>query len=123
MAGVTSEVGGVVDSYIQVWNERDPARRRALIERTFAEDAGYVDAHRAGDGQQGIGAMIATAQDQFPGHRIELSSGPDAHHERVRFSWQLLGPDGGAVGGGTDFATVAADGRLASVTGFSDPAA
>jgi hypothetical protein len=115
------EIATTVDRYIATWNERDPGRRRELVSETFAEDARYVDAHRSGDGHDQIDAMIAAAQDQFPGHRIELIFGPDAHNDRVRFAWQLLGPDG-PVGGGTDFATVAPDGRLASVTGFSDPA-
>jgi hypothetical protein len=115
------DIATTVDRYIAAWNEREPGRRRELVSETFAEDAGYVDAHRSGDGHDQIDRMIATAQDQFPGHRIELIFGPDAHNDRVRFAWQLLGPDG-PVGGGTDFATVAPDGRLASVTGFSDPA-
>jgi hypothetical protein len=116
-----SDIATLVDRYIGAWNEREPERRRELVSDTFAEDASYVDAHRSGDGPEGIDAMIAAAQDQFPGHRIELIFGPDAHNDRVRFAWQLLGPDG-AEGGGTDFATVAPDGRLVSVTGFSDPA-
>jgi hypothetical protein len=116
-----SDIATVVDRYVAAWNEREPDRRRELVADTFAEDARYVDPHRSGDGLDGIDAMIEAAQGQFPGHRIELTFGPDAHNDRVRFAWQLLGPDG-AVGGGTDFATVAPDGRLASVTGFSDPA-
>jgi SnoaL-like domain len=116
-----SDIATIVDRYIAAWNEREPGRRRELVSDTFADEASYVDAHRSGDGLAGIDAMIATAQAQFPGHRIELSFGPDAHNDRVRFAWQLLGPDG-AVGGGTDFATVAPDGRFGSVTGFSDPA-
>jgi hypothetical protein len=116
-----SDIATLVDRYIAAWNEREPDRRRELVSGTFAEGASYVDAHRSGDGREGIDAMIAAAQDQFPDHRIELIFGPDAHNDRVRFAWQLLGPDG-PVGGGTDFATVAPDGRLASVTGFSDPA-
>jgi hypothetical protein len=116
-----SDIATTVDRYIAAWNEREPGRRRELVSETFAEDAGYVDAHRSGHGLEEIDAMIETAQDQFPGHRIELIFGPDAHNDRVRFAWQLLGPDG-PVGGGTDFATVAPDGRLRSVTGFSDPA-
>lgn len=63
--------------------------------------------------------MIAGAQQQFPGCHFELSAGPDAHHDRVRFAWRLLGPDGGSqVAAGMDFATLAADGRPQTVTGF-----
>jgi hypothetical protein len=65
--------------------------------------------------------MIGTAQDHFPGHHIELVAEPDAHHDRVRFSWQLY-PDGdGPILTGYDFATVAEDGRLRDVTGFAEP--
>ena len=63
--------------------------------------------------------MIAAAQEQFPGHRFELVDGPDAHHDRVRFTWQLVAEAGGApVAVGLDFGTLAPDGRLHSVTGF-----
>ena len=47
----------------------------------------------------------------------ELSFGPDAHNDVVRFAWTLRG-DAGPVGAGVDFATVAPDGRLRNVTGF-----
>ena len=116
-----TDVTTVVNGYIDTWNERDPERRRALVEKVFAADASYLDPHRSGDGPDGIDAMIAAAQEQFPGHRIELTFGPDAHNDRVRFAWELRGPNG-TVGGGTDFATVSADGRLHSVTGFSEAA-
>ena len=108
-----TDVKKVVDDYIATWNETDPERRRELVAQAFADDAIYIDAHRYGQGTDGIADMIGTAQEQFPGHRIELSYGPDAHNDRVRFSWTLHGPDGGdAVAGGADFATLAGDGRL-----------
>jgi hypothetical protein len=66
--------------------------------------------------------MIAAAQQQFPGHRFELTMGPDAHNDRVRFAWSMV-PDAGGVpvAAGVDFAIVADDGRLRSVTGFLEP--
>jgi hypothetical protein len=71
-----------------------------------------------GEGIDGIDAMIAAAQQQFPGHRFTLASGPDAHHDRVRFAWSLSANGGAPVAVGVDFATVAPDGRLRAVTGF-----
>ena len=66
--------------------------------------------------------MIGGAQQQFPGHRFELSAGPDAHHDRVRFAWTLVRRrERRAVAAGVDFATVADDGRLRAVTGFLEP--
>jgi hypothetical protein len=117
-----TDITNVIHNYIAAWNESDPARRRAIVGDTFADDATYLDPLMSGEGQDGIDAMIAAAQQQYPGHRFELAMGPDAHNDRVRFAWTLVGADG-PVGGGVDFATVADDGRLRAVTGFLEPAA
>ena len=117
-----ADIQKVVDDYIATWNETDPERRRALIAETWTEDATYLDPLMAGDGLDGIDAMIAGAQAAYPGHRFELSSGPDLHYYRVRFAWQLVNGDG-PVAGGVDFGVVAEDGRLEAVTGFLEPVA
>ena len=110
----------LIDRYIACWNEADPARRHALVAATFTGDASYVDPMMQGDGQAAIDAMIAAAQQHFPGHRFSRRGTPDAHHDRLRFAWDLT-PEGGApVAGGTDVAVVAPDGRFATVTGFID---
>ena len=117
-----TDVATVVDTYLAAWNETDPERRRALLAETWADDASYLDPLMAGEGRDGIDTMIAAAQQAYPGHRFELAAGPDAHNDRVRFTWHLHGPDGnGPVAVGIDFGTVAEDGRLRSVTGFLEP--
>jgi hypothetical protein len=114
-----ADIATVVENYIAIWNEADAERRRALIEQTWTDDATYLDPLVAGEGADGIDAMIAGVQGAYPGHRFKLVSGPDAHHDRVRFTWQLYGEDGMVpVATGIDFATVAEDGRLKDVTGF-----
>jgi hypothetical protein len=113
------EVQEVVDRYIGAWNETDPAKRRELIGRTWTEGGKYLDPLMAGEGQEGIDAMIEAVQSRFPGYRFRRTSEIDAHHDRVRFSWEL-GPDGGApLAGGLDVGVIA-DGRLRSITGFLD---
>jgi hypothetical protein len=120
MADVTT----VVDAYIAMWNETSPEARRAIVAQAWSEDGTYLDPLMSGEGRAGIDAMVAGAQAQFPGARFELVSGPDHHHDRVRFAWRMVGGDGaGEVARGVDFATLADDGRLRSVTGFLEPAA
>jgi hypothetical protein len=111
------DITTVVNDYIAAWNEPDAERRRALAAAVWSEDGSYLDPLMEGSGPDAIAAMIGAAQAQFPGHRFELAFGPDVHHDRARFAWRLVGPDG-PVAAGVDFAVVADDGRLRAVTGF-----
>jgi SnoaL-like protein len=113
----------VVNNYIAMWNETDPDRRRALVAETVTEDADYVDPLMEGAGVEGISTMIGAAQAQFPGHRFTLVAGPEAHHDRVRFTWSLVADGDAPVAVGVDFASLAGDGRMRSITGFLEPAA
>jgi hypothetical protein len=117
-----TELTTVVDGYIAMWNERDPERRRRLIEQTWTEDGSYVDPNAEVEGAGAIDALVTAVQQQFPGHRFVLAAGPDAHHDRARFTWQLVGESGDAIATGIDFAFVAGDGRLRAVTGFLEAA-
>ena len=117
-----ADVATVVERYIAMWNETDPERRRSIIEQTWTEDASYVDPLAEVAGADGLHALVAAVQEQFPGHRFVLASGPDAHHDRMRFTWQLVGENGAAVATGMDVAVVAEDGRPRAVTGFLEAA-
>jgi len=114
-------VNETVSNYIAAWNETDAGRRRDIVARTWGEDGRYLDAHREGTGHAAIDAMIAAVQERFAGYRFRLSSGIEAHHDRVRFSWSAGGTEQAPLFfGGTDFAVLAEDGRLRMVTGFTD---
>jgi len=118
-----SHINELVVSYLAAWNERDATKRRALIAKTWTEGGSYTDAHRQATGHEALDQMIATAQERFPGYRLRLVSGIEAHHGNARFSWAGGGaPDAPLYLGGTDFATAAKDGRLQSVVGFVDAA-
>lgn len=118
-----ANINELVVSYIAAWNERDPAKRRDLVAQTWSDDGAYVDAHRKSAGHRDIDKMIETAQKQFPGYRISLKSGIEAHNGNARFSWAAGGvPEAPLYLGGTDFVVVGSDGRLKSVTGFTDAA-
>jgi hypothetical protein len=114
-----SNLTELVDRYIEMWNETDGARRRALIARIWTEGASYLDPMMQGDGRSGIDAMVAGVQERFPGHRFRRAGEVDAHHDRLRFRWELRTQNGEALVKGTDMAVIT-DGRLAAVTGFFD---
>jgi hypothetical protein len=111
-----------VEGYFAMWNETDPARRREVIDATFTDDASYVDPQFTADGRDGLDALAAGAQQQFPGHTFRLTTPVDVHHNRARWGWDLVGPDGTAVVVGVDFAMMSDDGRLRDVTGFFEQA-
>jgi SnoaL-like domain len=118
-----SNVNELVVHYIAAWNGPSAERRRDLISKTWTGDGTYIDAHRRGSGHDGIDAMIQIAQEHFPGYRLHLVSGIETHNNYVRFSWAAGGsPDAPPYLAGTDFAVIAIDGRLKSVTGFLDAA-
>jgi hypothetical protein len=113
----------IVASYFEMWNQTDQARRRAAIATAFAPDAHYVDPLLEATGADALDATVGGFQAQYPAHHFELVGGVDRHHDRARWGWQLVNPDGAAIVAGVDFAEVADDGRLRQVTGFFAPAA
>jgi hypothetical protein len=114
-----TDAAKIAEDYIAVWNETDPARRRALIGEGWAENASYVDPLMSGNGRDEIDGLIAAVHERFPGFRFALVGQPDGYGDHVRFSWSL-GPKGDEeMIRGADFAVVEA-GRLQKVTGFLD---
>ena len=56
MSDTTTDPASIAQRYIEAWNERDSARRRALIAALWADDAAFRDPIMAGDGHAGIEA-------------------------------------------------------------------
>jgi hypothetical protein len=116
-----SDVTTTIDTYLAMWNEPDATRRLEHIRRAWAEDGHYVDPALEADGHEGLDDMVAGVHVQFPGHRFRRTSGIDAHHDEVRFAWELVAPDGTITVAGVDVGTLASDGRLSRITGFFGP--
>ena len=114
-----TDVKLVAKTYIDLWNERTPQRRRELLATNWTSDARYVDPLMSGDGHDGVDALIAGVQQKFPDFHFTLIGEPNGFGDHLRFSWGL-GPKGAdSPIKGTDFA-VLKDGRIRSITGFLD---
>ena len=107
-----------VDAYLSMWYEADEVRRQRIIAGAWTEAGRYVDPLQEAKGSEALSAMSAGIQQQFPGHKFRRTSGVDAHHDQVRFGWELLAPDGSVRAAGIDVGEIAPDGRLKSITGF-----
>jgi hypothetical protein len=120
-----STVTQLIDQYIAMWNETDGERRRKLIAQVWTPDASYVDPMLQAEGHTGIDTMVAQVHARFPGYRFRRTSDVDAHHDRVRFGWELGAEGGSPVVTGIDFGVVEGGKRLQAITGFftSAPAA
>ena len=113
-----SDITFTVDTYLAMWNEEDAARRRRYIEQAWTQDGSYLDPLLEADGHAALSEMVSAVHGRYPGHRFRRTSAIDAHHDQVRFGWELAAPDGAVTVAGVDIGTVAADGRLRSITGF-----
>lgn len=120
MTTTDTPMHALVAAYLDAWNATDPQARRALIERVCAPDVRYVDPLADVTGTEAFDALVAGAQEQFPGMTFTLLGEVDAHHDVCRFQWGL-GPAGAEpLVIGFDVAAVTADGRIATVHGFLD---
>ena len=108
------------DRYLAAWNETDPEARRAAVADVFSDDVRYTDPLVDVRGAEALAATIGAVQAQFPGFVFRLAGPADAHHDQVRFTWEL-GPEGAqAPIVGSDVALLDADGRISAVLGFHD---
>ena len=76
-------------------------------------------------GRDEIADLIGAVQERVPGHVFQLLDdlSVDAHHNVMRFSWELVPAAGGEpLAIGFDVAVTDDDGRIASVLGFLDKA-
>ncbi len=116
-----TDVTSIVDDYLSAWNERDAERRAEIIERVWAPDGRLIDPPLTGEGHAGIADAAIAMHEHYAGHRFRRASGVDQHHDRLRFAWELVGPNGEIALRGLDVGELAADGRLRRITGFFGP--
>ena len=110
-------VASVLD-YVAAWNEPNVTTRLQILERCWAEDAGYVDPNVELRGRTALCGHISKMQAGRPGARVEMMSGVDLHHNVVRFLWRLVHADGGFSDTSIDFGEVDARGKLIKIVGF-----
>jgi len=108
----------IIRMYVEAWTETDEGKRRALLEKSWAEDGTYTDPTVEVVGREALVQHIAGIHQRFVDCRILLTSRVDEHHDRLRFTWAMVNPKGSRVSEGIDFGEVGSDGLLIRITGF-----
>ncbi|KUJ70841.1 polyketide cyclase [Streptomyces albus subsp. albus] len=115
------QYAAAVTRYFEAWNATDAEARAKAVAAAWTEDGSYTDPLADVQGTEQLAALIAGAQEQFPGFEFRQTGTVDGHHDTARFSWELVSlADGSAPVAGSDVLTLAEDGRIRSVLGFLD---
>lgn len=116
-----TDTNAVVRRYVEIWNQPDGAQRAKAAAELLTADCRFVDPIADVNGPDGLAAVIGGVHERFPGHRIRPIGEVDAHHDVLRFTWELV-PDGGGESMviGTDVLALTADGLVSGIDGFFD---
>jgi hypothetical protein len=106
--------------YIDVWSERDPAARQALLEACFAPSGRIVARKRTFDGRDEVAAMIDATFAHPQGFTAGRTSAIEAAGSMFRFATVFSIGDGAPLEG-EDAGEIDGDGRIAVLYPFVGP--
>ena len=122
MAAASSDLTALVDGYCAAWCEGDAGKRSAMLANVMADGGTYTDPTVRVTGFEALAIHIGTVLAANPDAKVMRVSRVDAHHDVVRFAWQMTLADGTALPEGVDFVELSSDGaRILSITGFFGP--
>ena len=130
MAEIDPQV--LTDRYVAVWNEPDAGRRRTAVRalwtehashvlqapqdiRRAAEDLGFASAVLEARGHAELERRVTRAHEEFvaPGTFAFRSRGnADRLHDVVKFTWEMVSPNGDLAGVGLEVLLLDPDGRI-----------
>jgi hypothetical protein len=107
---------------IEVFGQRDPARRAAAIAELYTADCRFFETEEQVTGREALNAKVGSILKDAPGFVFRAAGPAQVNHDHGRLRWQL-GPAGApAVVTGTDIA-VFEHGRIRALYAFLDESA
>jgi len=111
-----STIPALVDRYVAIWNEPDPALRRQSILALWTEDGAHLSQSIESYGYKALEARVGDAYEKWvksEGFIFRRLNNIDSHHNVVKFNWEMIPADGGkAATVGLDFLILSDDGRI-----------
>jgi hypothetical protein len=120
-----SHAEDLAQRYIHIWNEADPAARRAQVAALWAENGTHYVRAREVHGHADLETRVATSHQTNVAERkywFEVAGLVDALRDMVKFNWRMVPKGGGAVAAtGLIVCLLAEDGRIRIDYQFIDP--
>lgn len=117
----------LIDRYVAVWNEHDPAARRRAVAELWAEDGTHYTETAEHRGLAAVEARITGAHDRFVATGAFVFAAAEAgvaHHDAVTFTTHMVPAAGGVpVWSATVFVLLDPDGRIRRDHQFTGAAA
>ena len=119
---VKRPIDAVLTDYVAAWSEADATKRNAKLAASVAKDVYYADitpvkTTTLADLSKHMGSLIT----KYRGVRMKKLSGPDLHHDRMRFLWARTDTTDAPIADGLDFMEVGPDGKFTRIVGHFDP--
>jgi hypothetical protein len=111
--------------YVHIWNEADPAARRAQVKALWIEDGTHYVRAREVHGHADLEVRVATSHQTNVAERnywFEVDGGVEPLRDMVKFNWRMVPKGGGAIAAtGLIVALLADDERIRIDYQFIDP--
>jgi hypothetical protein len=111
--------------YVHIWNEADPAARRAQVKALWVENGTHYVRTREVHGHADLEVRVATSHQTNVAERnywFEVDGSVEQLRDMVKFNWRMVGKGGGAIAAtGLIVALLADDGRIRIDYQFIDP--
>jgi hypothetical protein len=102
-----TDVDDIAQRYVALWNQPDPARRRAEIAALFAPDLMHCTKTKEARGHEEMETRVLGSYERWVrdgGCIFRFAGTPLGHHESVLLRWQMVTADGNTVRSiGSDF--------------------
>lgn len=120
---VNAGAAGIVDAWFDAWAEPDASVREQTFARLAAPEVRFRDRFSNIEGLADLVPHVGAFQHFMPGIRMQRRGEVRHCQGTVLIEWVARGSDGQDRARGTHVFVLGGDGRIESVTGFTNPAA
>ncbi len=104
----------LIERYVAMWNETDPNQRQERVAELFTQTAIRYNPVAIQHGREAIAEAVNTSHERFiaKGFRFRALDNALAHHDVIKFSWEMIDSNSAVDSIGTTFLLLDPDQRI-----------